>query len=147
MIIGGSLLVLILAFVLRWLPDTTKFAAIIVGLLVISSPVAVLGYSFLRDDELEPYSGRPLWMRAGLCGLAYAVLWGLYYPLSPLLPGEIWQWLFVAPVFIGAGGAAAYALFDLDFGTASLHYSFYLIVTLLLRAAMGLPPIWVITSA
>jgi hypothetical protein len=50
-------------------------------------------------------------------------------------------------VFVAAGGAAAYALFDLDFGTASLHYSFYLIVTLLLRAAIGLPPVWMVTTA
>ena len=46
-----------------------------------------------------------LWMRAALCGLVYAALWGLYYPLTPFLSGEVWQWLFVAPVVVGAGSA------------------------------------------
>ncbi len=137
---GGSLVVLVVALLLRGMPD--KIPAIVLGLLIISPPIAVGGYSVLRDDELEPYEGRPLWIRAALCGLAYATLWALYYPITPFLTGEVWQWLFVGPVFVGIGGAAAYALFDLDFGTASLHYSFYLIVTLLLRAAIGLPPIW-----
>ena len=145
LIIGSSLLVLMLAVALRWMPEA-RLAGIIVGLLVISPPIAVGAYSVLRDDELEAYTGRPLWIRAVLCGLVYALLWGLYYPLVPFLPGEIWQWLFVAPIFVGAGGAAAYALFDLDFGTASLHYCFYVIVTLLLRAAIGLPPIWLVSA-
>jgi hypothetical protein len=105
MIIGGSLLVLIIAFVLRGVSN--KLPAIIVGLLVVSPPLAVGGYAVLRDDELEPYSGRPLWIRAVLCGLAYSALWGLYYPLTPFLTGEVWQWLFVAPAFVAAGGAAA----------------------------------------
>jgi hypothetical protein len=141
---GSSLLVLVLAFGMRMLPDQRP--AIVVGLLVLAAPLAVAGYFFLRDDELEPYSGRPLWIRAGLCGLAYAALWGLYWPLTPFLTGEVWQWLFVGPAFVAAGGGAAYALLDLDFSSGSLHYTFYLIVTLLLRAAMGLPPIWAVTT-
>lgn len=144
-IIGGStVLVLVLAFATRIMAD--KLPAAVVGLLALGAPLAVAGYSFLRDDELEPYSGRPLWIRAALCGLAYAALWGLYWPLAEyFLTGEVWQWLFVGPVFVAAGAGAAYALFDLDFSAGALHYIFYLIVTLLLRAAMGLPPIWAIT--
>lgn len=140
---GGVVLVLALAFGTRALP--TKEPVIAVGLLALAAPLAVAGYSFLRDDELEPYSGRPLWIRAGICGLAYAALWGLYWPLSSFMSGEVWEWLFVAPAFIAAGGGVAYALLDLDFSSGALHYCFYLIVTLLLRATMGLPPIWAVT--
>jgi hypothetical protein len=89
MIVVGSLLVLILAVVLRGMAN--KVPAIIVGLLVISPPLAVGGYSVLREEELEGYEGRPLWIRAALCGLVYAALWGLYLPLSPFLSGEVWQ--------------------------------------------------------
>lgn len=141
---GGAVLVLVLAFATRIMPN--KLPAIALGLLALGPPLAVAGYSFLRDDELEPYSGRPLWVRAAICGLAYAALWGLYWPCAEFfLSGEVWQWLFVGPAFVALGGGVAYALLDLDFSSGALHYIFYLIVTLLLRAAMGLPPIWAIT--
>ncbi len=139
-IAGGTLLAFGVALVLRNFDN--KLPAVILGLLIISPPLAVGGYFFLRNDELEAYSGKALWTRAAICALAYAALWGFYYPLAPYLSGEVWQWLFVAPVFIACGAGAALALFDLDFGTGALHYSFYLLVTLMLRAATGLPPLW-----
>ena len=112
-------------------------------------PLAFAGYTFLRDDELEPYRGRALIIRAGLCGLAYAALWGAYMPLPMygVITGEAWQWVFVAPVFIAVGAAVACACLDLEFGSAAMHYCFYVVVTLLLRAALGLPPLWAVATA
>jgi len=52
----------------------------------------------------------------------------------------------VAPVFIGVGAGVAWACFDLDFGSAAMHYCFYLMVTLALRFVIGMPPLWEITS-
>jgi predicted Zn finger-like uncharacterized protein len=146
--IGGAVIVtLAIAFLLRG--TTNKLPIIVAGLLILSPPLAIAGYTFLRDDELEPYRARALLLRATLCGLGYAVLWGAYWPLASngIISGEPWQWLFIAPAFIGLGAGMAFACLDLDFGSAAMHYCFYLAVTLLLRFAIGLPPLWAATSA
>jgi hypothetical protein len=118
-----------------------KTALIIVGLACLSPAVAVAGYSFLREEELEPYRGAELWIRATICGVVYAILWGIYLYIRPYLPGELYQWLLVAPPIIGVGALAALATFDLDYGSGALHYCFYLLMTLILASAMGLAPL------
>jgi hypothetical protein len=146
-IAGAVLLVFAAAFAVRGVSN--KVPIIAAGLLLISPPLAAAGYTFLRDDELEPYRGRSLLFRSLLCGLAYVALWGLFVPLPAygVLTGEAWQWLFVAPVFVCAGAGAAFACLDLDFASAAMHYSFYVLVTVLLRAALGLPPLWNLAGA
>ncbi len=139
-IVVGVLFVLGMAFVCRGLTNKTPICAL--GLILIGPPLALGGYSFLREDELEPYRGRSVLIRSAICGLVYAALWGFYLWVSGYLTGEVWQWAFVAPVFIGIGGFAAWASYDLEFGNAALHYCFFLGVTLLLRFVMGIPPIW-----
>lgn len=144
-ICGAVIVTLVIAFLLRGVfNNSNKLPIIAVGLLIVSPPLAVAGYTFLRDDELEPYRARALVIRAVLCGLGYAALWGAYWPLSAngIISGEPWQWLFVAPAFIAVGAGLAFACLDLDFGSAAMHYCFYVAVTLLLRFAIGLPPLW-----
>ena len=46
-----------------------------IGLLLVSPVLVVAAYTFLRDDELEPYRGLPLLIRSAACAAAYAVLW------------------------------------------------------------------------
>jgi hypothetical protein len=148
--IGGAVVVTFaLAFLLRITFDRVPLPILAVGLIIVSPPLAVAGYTFLRDDELEPYRGRALLLRAGLCGLAYAALWGAFYPLPAygILTGEPWQWVFVAPIFVSVGAGVAFATLDLDFGNAAMHYCFYLVVTLMLGFALGLPPLWALAPA
>ena len=150
MIAAAVVMAFAIAFVLRIAFDKSiPLPILAVGLLIISPPLAVAGYTFLRDDELEPYRGRALLLRASLCGLAYAALWGAFYPLPAygILTGEPWQWIFVAPIFISVGGGIALATLDLDFGNAAMHYCFYLVVTLMLGFALGLPPLWALARA
>ena len=128
-----------ICFAARHLAD--KLPLIIVGLALLSPLVAVAGYSFLREEELEAYRGRELWIRATICGVVYAVLWAVYWRIWPALPGELWQWLLVAPPIIGVGSLAALATFDLDFSSGALHYCFYLLLTLILAAVLGLNPL------
>jgi hypothetical protein len=49
-------------------PDVSP---ILLGLaaLLLAPPLVLAGYTFLRDDELEPYRGRSLWIRALLCSV------------------------------------------------------------------------------
>ncbi len=146
--VGACVLtVVILCLVLRGgLKESSvglQYAIVGFGLALISPPLAVAAYSVLRDQELEAYRGQSLWVRAALCGAVYALLWALYIPLHQAgLTGEPYQWLFVAPFFIGVGGGAAFAAFDLDFGSGALHYCFFLLVTLVLRTMVGWAPVW-----
>ena len=151
-VVGSVVAVLAVAFVLgRLLGPNNKLwlPVILFGLLALGPPISVAGYSFLREQELEAYSGRNLWLRAGICALVYAALWGVYAALryNGIDATEMWQWLFVGPIFVGIGGAVAWAALDLEFSSAALHYSFYLILTLLLRAAIGMPPVWTALKA
>ena len=125
-----------------------SMVATAIGLLLVSPPLVVAGYTALRDDELEPYSGKDLYVRSTLCALAYVALWGLFTLLVSrgVLSGDAWIWLFVVPPFLLAGGLFALATLDLEFGDCLFHYGFYLLVTMLLRWAAGLKWVWDVTS-
>lgn len=121
--------------------------ATVLGLLMISPLLALVAYEILRDDELEPYRSLALYVRAGLCGLGYAILWGVFSVfIAPGLTGELWNWVFILPPFVAIGGLMALAAFDLEYSAAALHCSFYLIVTLLLRWLAAIPWSWNITG-
>jgi hypothetical protein len=120
-----------------------KFFLIAVGLAVLSPVLAAAGYSFLRDDELEPYSGRGLWLRSSILGVIYALSWLAFaYIPAGVLGDNTWAWLFLAVPFLAIGGLAAFLSLDLDFGSGVLLYSFYVLVTILLRALAGMGWIW-----
>ncbi len=83
-IVGAAVLVTLgLAFLLGRMVPEQAAGDRGVGLAIISAPLAVAAYTFLRDDELEPYRGRSLWIRARLCGLVYAALWGAFIGRCP----------------------------------------------------------------
>jgi hypothetical protein len=111
--------------------------------LLLGPPLAYAGYSVLRNDEFEPYSGQDLLIRVAACGAVYAVLWGVFGYLPSwvgMKPAvfETHHLMFVAPGLIAAGAFAAYVCFELDFVMCALHYGLYLIVTVLLRATAGM---------
>ena len=143
-IVGSIVLTLGLAFLMRLAPADSKMIIAAVGLAIVSPALAFAAYTFLRDDELEPYRGRALLLRVALCGFGYALLWAAYWPLPAfgIISGEIWQWVFVIPVFVAAGAGISFATLDLDFGSAAMHYCFFLVVTIALRFAIGMPALW-----
>jgi hypothetical protein len=115
------------------------------GALVLSLPLVLAGYSFLRNDEMEPYRGRELWIRAAICALVFAGLWGAFALLRVygVIPEQqnAQVWMFAGPAFVAAGGAVGYLALDLEFGSAALLYGLYFGVTVLLRVIMGLNPL------
>lgn len=119
-----------------------------VGLLVVSPPLAAGGYKLLHSgEELRPYRGKSLWLRAGICALVYIVLWGVFgYLAGQFLTGEIWEWVVLVAPFLAAGGFVGLICFDLDYPSGFLHYSFYLAITIVLRAIAGLGWIWNIAN-
>jgi hypothetical protein len=115
----------------------------VLALLVISPPLVVAPYTFLRDQELEPYRGKAFYLRAGICALAYTVLWGVFgYASDFAIGGDPWNWLLVIPPFVVTGALVALACFDLDFGGGCFHYAFYVLAILLLRWCAGMGWIW-----
>jgi hypothetical protein len=143
-VIGSVLVALLVALVIRSAgapePWLKALAAIVLG-----PPLAWAGYTFLRDPELEGYSGLPLVIRSAVCGLVYALLWGVFVFLGHRFFGdefttglEIWQMIvLIVPVF-AAGTLAAYAALDLDPGSAFFHCAMYFAVTVMLRLVAGL---------
>ncbi len=139
----GAVIALGIAFFLRGVEQ--KQPLLLLGALVLAPPVALGGYSFLRDDELEPHRGQSLLIRTLICSVLYAALWGaytlFYYRVFGDSPVEVWSAIVLAAVFLPLGGAVALACYDLEFLSGVLHYAFYLLVTILLRLTMGLAPI------
>lgn len=116
-----------------WLLGTTAF--------VVAIPCVLIGYAVVRNRDLEPYRGRGLLLRTLICSLIYAGLWGAHAFLPPESTQEMWQWLFIGPIFFGIGGLAALVSLELDWGTATAHFSLYVLVTVTLRWIAGLPPL------
>ena len=112
------------------------------GLAVLGFTIVWAGYQILRDDELDPFRGRSLWIRAGICTAVYLVLWLAYWfiPTDVALSG--YAWIYLAPPLLIVGGAAAFYCFELDVTSAAMHYLFFFIVTLLLGATAGLTMPW-----
>ena len=112
------------------------------GALLLGPPIAVAGYGILRDHELEPYRGGPLWLRATICGFVYAILWAVYvYLKGGLLDGEVemFHLVFIGPALLAAGGVAALATLELDYTSGVIHYGIYLLITCCLRWIAGMP--------
>ena len=110
------------------------------GVFVLAAPFVFAGYWFLKNDELEPYQGRALWIRTTICSLIYVLCWVVYATLvPPEWKNEFWKWAFLGPAFGMVGATAAFACFDLDFGSGFFHFTFYAGGTAILGLLMGLP--------
>jgi hypothetical protein len=154
---GGAVTFMIAAFALRWIypksgsgeaaESTIPIWILALGAFAAALPSVILGYAAVRNRELEAFRGRPLLIRSLICSVVYAGLWGARWVLvsQGVLPAdgtsEIFPWLYVGPLFVAAGSLAALATLDLDWGTAAVHFSFYVLFAALLRSLAGLSPL------
>ena len=146
---GGIITVLVITLVLRSNyqgEDQVPWLILALGAIVLAPPLALAGYSFLRDDELEPYRDMPLYIRVAVCGILSALIWGILasliwyiFPNDPNLTTPALT--FVVPTMIAAGAFCANVCLDITFGSGIFHYGLYLLVTVLLRLMLHLPPI------
>lgn len=120
------------------------------GAILLAPAIAFGGYTFLRNDELEPYRGRALLVRLLIITVAYPLMWGVYWAVFGYFSGNfeggppLMALAIVVPLLILAGAFAAHATLDFEYGTALLHCCMYLSATVLLRLIIGLPPHWTV---
>ena len=125
---------------------TAKISWVILGLgaVVLGPPLAMSAYVFLRDDELEPYRGKSLWLRSLVCGVCFAVLWGAYAAVKWFVLGgdemQLLQLSFIVPPLLFGGAVAAWASYDLDIGNGAFAFAMYLGVTVVLRMILNIGP-------
>lgn len=148
--IGGTLAAFAAAYFLR--APLGEQLLLRGGLLLLISPlIVVAGYSFLRNDELEPYRGFALGLRAAIAGACFVGLWAGYYFGSGYIPPDLatasYSWLYLWPPFILLGGVVAWVAMELDYTSGVLLYVFYLFVTMALGAAAGLDMPWEAAAA
>lgn len=147
-IVGVVVVVLIgAAVVLRGDPQTASSLPVLaIGAVLLGPLVAWAGYTFLRELELEPYSGTTLLLRCLGCGVGFAAGWLVFWILAAQLGGS-WtlgemnplQLVFVTAVSVGIAAFAAFVALDLDPTNAAIHAAMYFGCAVLLRLAMGLP--------
>ncbi|MGD0897405.1 MAG: hypothetical protein ABR915_06180 [Thermoguttaceae bacterium] len=119
-----------------------------IGLLAVSPVLALAAYTFLRDDELEPYRGLSLYIRSAACAAAYVVLWALFaYVRYEVKPGDqIFLWVLITAPVVVLGSLAAWVSLDLEPGNSFFHYVFYLLVTAVLGWVAGLGWVWEVSN-
>jgi predicted Zn finger-like uncharacterized protein len=142
-IVMAVVLVFAIAFALRSSDWKSSALVLALGAVVLAPPLVLGGYTFLRNEELEPYQGVEMAARAAICAGVYVVLWGVLWALKHwFLPGdtplESWSTLFLLGPPLAIGTATAVLSLDLDAGNGFFHYCLYLGVCVLLRLAMGL---------
>lgn len=148
-IIGSAVLALIAALALRVIYPDHNIPRIVLalGAMLIAPPLVLGGYSFLRDQELEPYRGMDMLVRVLSCSAVYVLIWGLYAWIPPYLDLQIepLHLTFILPVMVVIGAFTAFVSLDLDFGNGAIHYGLYLLVTLLLCFLAGWP-LWTVST-
>ncbi len=145
---GSAVAVFVVAyFAGAWISSSLGLQ--VLALLLVSPPLVLGGYSFLQDDELEPYRGRSLYLRVGIVTFVYVALWFVFgrFIEGKLPAGELWFWLIAVAPLLLVGGIAGFASFDLDFSNGMLLSMFYVLVTLLLARTAGMEWAWFLPSS
>lgn len=140
---GGGLVLAGLAWITGMTlgPDGLPGWALLAAAFAIAVPCVLLGYAAVRNRELEPFRGRALLARGLACAAVYAGLWAIKGALPAEATAELWQWMYLGPMFVISGAIAALTAFELEWGSAVAHFSFYAMVTAFLRWLLGLPPL------
>jgi hypothetical protein len=150
-IVGSIFVILLLAFILRiGFPNgSVPLVLLATGAVLLAPPLSYAAYHFLRNEELAPFTRNELIMRLIAPSLVYPAIWGLYgFVMASLMdsldvdPNNGFLFMFAIPVVVLIGAFCANASLDLEFGSAAVHYSVYLVVTIILRVILGMSAYW-----
>ncbi len=142
----GSLAVLGVALGFGLTKTSPPVALLGVSSILLAIPLVTAGYWFLRDDELQGYNGRELWIRTAICSFIFAALWGLYSFLPAFVSGystvaemATFEMLMAIGMMIAIGTLAAILSLELETGQGLLLYMLYLVITFILAWVSGTP--------
>ncbi len=124
--------------------DGPHWIAQIIGLIVIAPPLVRWGYSFVYDQELEPFTGIELRNRVLICSALYASLWIVYafvpsYVLELDRAAEMNYMTFgiILCVMLGLGTFIAMTTFEIEAVGGLTHAGLYLLSAVLLAIIAG----------
>jgi hypothetical protein len=138
-----AILCLIGAIALRVMAQSPPTWVLALACIALAYPLASMGYTFFKDDELGGYIGKERWIRLGICAAVFASTWGLYMGLAyyfgnrTLADVEPIQLAIFLALMFGLGIAVSVGACELEVGQSFLHYAIYFIVTLLLALVAG----------
>lgn len=140
----SSLVLVGIALAIRFSGQEPATAILAIGAILLAPPLVFVGYWFLRDDELEGFTGRQLIARCGICAASFAGAW-LLYAVVPKYVGNYDTlaevdtiYLFaILPIMIIVGTAASVMAMELEIAQGLMHYMLYLTVTTILALTMG----------
>ena len=137
--------VLVIAVVVRFVfPDDVPVWLRVLGILALAPPLVATGYSFVREQELEPYRGEELRNRVLILSGVFAILWMIY----AFLPAYVMEydsaanmsWMVFGITFcvmLGFGALASVAAFELEFLNGLAHAGLYLLGVVIIAAIAG----------
>ena len=144
--IGSIVAVFGIALVFRFTGEngTAPFWAQLAGLILLAPPLVWSGYTFLYDQEREPYVGPELRNRVLICSAIFAVIWVVYafvpaYVFELNAASEMSWTVFgiTLCVMIALGALASAGTFELEFFNGVIHAGLYFIVIVLLAFTSG----------
>ncbi|EMI21587.1 signal peptide protein [Rhodopirellula maiorica SM1] len=116
----------------------------IIGLIVIAPPLVRWGYSFVYDQELEPYTGIELRNRVLICSALYASLWIIYafvptyvFDLEKASEMNYMTFGIILCVMLGVGTFIAMNTFEVEMLGGLTHAGLYLLSAILLALIAG----------
>lgn len=141
----SSLVLLGIAIMIRSSGNEPSTAILTIAAFLLGPALAFGGYLFLRESELQGFSGRELLVRAAICGMVYAITWGIYWLIPKYLmdQGTLGETSLIMAsimliVMIIIGSIAAVLALELETGAAVFHYLLYLTATIILAVVSGL---------
>jgi hypothetical protein len=140
----ATVVTLSLAILVRWNVIPSAPWLLTLGALVLAPPIAMLGYTFLRDDELEGYSGREYLVRITICSAVFAATWLIYLGLARFFENQslgdvsVVQMALFMLAMIAVGTVASLTSLELETGQSIMHYLAYFVVSFLLCWIMGI---------
>jgi DNA-directed RNA polymerase subunit RPC12/RpoP len=99
--------------------DQSEFPLWLMGLaaLLIAPPLVFVAYTFLRDQELDPFRGNELWGRVFICSAVYALTW-IAMPLAYFAFNdsyEVGSYVVAGVAMLSIGGVTGMFCFDFDY--------------------------------
>lgn len=139
-----SVLCIVVALAVRLTTPEPPTGILVLGCMLLAPPLVMLGYWFLRDDELEGYTGKELIARTAIVSVIFMITWAIY-AFIPMYVGsyktlaeiDMVSVGLVVPVMIVLGAAASIYAMELEAMQGVLHYLLYFAVTLFLALVMG----------